>query len=148
MPTLTELSKFRGAQLNSATLSEDRLAREAGYNVATITDIDLTSVATTTLYTVPSDKTLMLLGVILQVTAETTATVPPDASVGINPSTDNVFAAETLVGLNAVGKTYYFWSNLTTSTIAGPGDVIDLRVSVGATAGALDATARVVGILV
>jgi hypothetical protein len=143
----SEVYLLRGPQISEGTLAEDRLVRTTAYVLDTTASIDLTSTGTTTIYTAPSTKTALIFGVILQVTTADTVTVVPDASIGLNPSTDNVFAVETLTSLDAVDELYHFWANIHKAVAISNGGVLDLDVDTAATATTLTATARVIGIV-
>jgi hypothetical protein len=144
---VSEILLLRGPQIAEGTLAEDRLVKTTAYALETTTDIDLTSTGVTTVYTAPSDKTALIFGVILQVTAADTVTGAPGVSVGLNPSTDNVFAVETLTALDAVGELYHYWANIHKAVAISNGGVLDLDVDAAATATTLTATARVIGIV-
>ena len=145
---ISDAPLLRGPQVKSRDLNEDRLLRTTSYVLDTVTAIDLTATGTTTLLTAPNDQSALILGVILQATQADTVTVAPQVSVGLNPSTDNVFATEPLVGFDTVDALYYMWSNTNKAVVIPASGVLDLDVSVAATATSLEATARVIGILV
>jgi len=139
---------YRSAQIAFQTINEDRLSRTTFHAINSVTDIDLTSATTTTIFTAPSDKTALILGVILEVTAADTITVPPQVSIGLNPSTTDVFAIETLITLDAVNDSYVYWANIHKAVSVANSGVLDLDVGVAATATTLVVTARVIGLLV
>jgi len=143
-----EVFLLRGPQIKEADLTEDRLSNITSYTISTITSIDLTATGTTTVYTAPADQTALIIGIIFQATATDTVTVVPQVSAGLNPSTDNVFAIESLVGFDAVDDLFVFWAKLNKAVVVADGGVLDLDVSVAATATNLIATARVIGIVV
>ena len=142
----SEVFLLRGPQIAEGALTEDRLVKRTAYALETTASIDLTTTGTTTIYTAPADKTALIFGVILQVTTANTVTIVPNASVGLNPSADNVFAKETLTTLDAVDELYHFWANVHKAVAVSNGGILDLEVE-GATATALVATARVIGIV-
>jgi uncharacterized membrane protein (DUF441 family) len=138
---------YRSGQIQQTELAEDRLANVTSRVISTIPSIDLTATGITTLYTAPASKTALIFGVILQATAADTITVAPQVSAGLNPSTDNIFAVESLVGLTTVGGTFVYWANLNKAVTVSNGGVLDLNVSVASTATALMVTARVIAII-
>jgi hypothetical protein len=138
---------FRSGQIRDQELDEDRLSKTTSHAINSVASVDLTSATTTTIFTAPSDKTALIIGVILEVTAANTVTVPPQVSVGLNPSTTNVFAVETLINLDAVNNSYVYWANLNKAVTVANGGILDLDVAVASTATSLVATARVVGII-
>jgi len=148
MPAITGLPLFRGPQIKEMDLAEDRLAKITSQSLNFVTGIDLTATGTTTLFTAPSDQAALIFGVLLQVTAANTVTVAPDVSLGLNPSTANVFDTESLIGFNAVDDLYIYWANKHTAVTVANGGLLDLDVSVAATATTLTTTARVLGLLI
>jgi len=145
---ISDAPLLRGPQIKINDLNEDRLVKVTSYVLDTVINIDLTSTGITTLFTAPSDKKALVLGVILQATSADTVTVAPQVSVGLNPSTNNVFATEPLVSFDTAGSVYHFWNYINKATVVPASGVLDLNVSVAATATSLIASARVVGILV
>ena len=139
---------IRGNQIAPQTLTEDRMANITSYQLASQSGISLTAAVTTPIYTVPTGVTALITGIILEVTAADTITSNPEVSIGVNPSTTNIFATEPLIALDTVGKVYYYWANLNNAVVAVAGSQIDLDVSIAATATALEVTARILGILV
>jgi hypothetical protein len=135
----------RGPQIEPYDLELDRLTNITSAALATVAGIDLTSIATTALFTA-TQKTYVL-GVILRVSTADTVTGVAEASVGVNPSADDVFANEQLVNLDQVGDLYSFWGNAGTGTILNTSDQLDLSVNTGATATSLVAVAYVIGVL-
>lgn len=135
---------IRGPQIEPYDLTLDRLANITSASLAIIPDIDLTSVATTALFTA-TQKTY-ILGVLLRITTATTVTDVAEASIGVNPSTNNVFATESLVNLNTANALYTFWNNTNTGTILNTSDQLDLSINTGAIATALAAVAYVIGV--
>lgn len=134
----------RGPQIEPFGLQLDRLANITSASLATVASIDLTAVATTALFTA-TQKTYVL-GVLLRVTTADTVTAVAEASIGVNPSTNNLFANEQLVSLDAVDDLYIFWNNANAGTILNTAQQLDLSVNTGATATTLVATAYVIGV--
>jgi hypothetical protein len=134
---------IRGPQVEPYDLELDRLANITSASLSIIAGVDLTAIATTALYTAPQKS--YILGVLIRVTAANSVTVPADASIGVNPSTDNLFAEEQLISLDVVDDLYGFWANVGTGTILNASDQLDLVVTTGATASSLIATVYVIG---
>ena len=136
---------IRGPQTEAGNLALDRLINITSNTLSTTTGIDLTATGTTALFTA-TQKTY-ILGVLLQITSADTVTVVAEASIGVNPSIDNIFANESLVVFDAVGDMYTFWNNLNTSIILSSSNVLEISVNTAATAVELVATAYVIGVL-
>jgi len=135
---------IRGPQIEPFDLQLDRLANITSAVLSITASIDLTTIATTALFTA-TQKTYVL-GVLLRVTTADTVTAVAEASVGVNPSTNNVFANEPLINIDAVDDLYTFWNNTNTGTILNTSQQLDLSVNTGATATTLVATAYVIGV--
>jgi hypothetical protein len=135
---------IRGPQIEPYDLELDRLANITSASLAIIADIDLTSIATTPLFTA-TQKTYVL-GVLLRVTTADTVTVVAEASIGVNPSTNDMFANEQLVNFDAVDDLYTFWNNVNTGIIMNTAEQLDLSVNTGATATSLTTVAYVIGV--
>lgn len=137
---------IRGPQIEEADLELDRLTNATGATLATVGGINLTLTATIPLFTA-TQKT-HVFGVLLRATTANTVTVFPTVSIGVNPSTNNVFADTTLSEFSQVDDLYTFWQNLNTGTILYGSDQLDLTINTAATANSLVATAYVIGIQV
>ena len=135
---------IRGPQIEPYDLQLDRLVNVTSASLAIIPDVDLTSIATTSLYIAPQKS--LILGVLLRTVVADTVTAPAEASVGVNPSTNNLFANEELISLDAVDDLYGFWGNAGTGTILNASDQLDLSVNTGATATTLTVVAYVIGV--
>jgi hypothetical protein len=135
---------IRGPQIEPYDLELDRLVNITSASLAIVDDIDLTSIATTPLFTA-TQKTYVL-GVILRITTADTVTVVAEASIGVNPSTNDMFANEQLVNFDAVDDLYAFWNNSNTGIILNTAEQLDLSVNTGATATSLIAVAYVIGV--
>ena len=127
------------------------LATQAPVNsprLATITNVDLKTVAQTTLYTVPSTSTgCVITDVLLMISDSDAATVGCTAGVGITPSWNEWLAATALTTLTPLYTTQSL-NGVAVGRIPkafGPNDVIKFNVTVGATATALRATIVVLG---
>jgi len=139
------LPGVRGPQVKQQDITLDRLAQPTSSTIATNVNILLTATGDTQLFTA-TQKTY-ILGVILRVNISNTVTVPPQVSIGVSPSTDNVFANEALINFDADNDLYTFWNNLNTATVLNASDVLQLTVNTAATATTLLAVAYVVGVV-
>jgi hypothetical protein len=137
---------IRNNQVQPLGVNTDRLEDSTGAQVG-ISNVSLISTGLTTIYTVPAGKKLLLLGIVLHAMSANTVTAAPQISVGVNPSTTNIFAAETLFSFDAIGDMYTLWPNANKFIVANSNDVIDLNVNTAATAAVLTATIRIIGIL-
>lgn len=141
------MAGIRGPQVEPKTIETNRIIPDLAASLATVGDIDLTSTGQTTLYTVPAGTSkVLVLGVVIAATYANTVTVVPEVSIGVSPSTDDIFAVELLTGFDVTPETYTFWGNLNTGHIATTGESIILNVSTAATATGLVAAARLIGI--
>lgn len=139
------MTLIRGPQVESGNLTLDRLINITSNTLSTTTGIDLTSTGTTAIFTA-TQKTY-ILGVLLQITSADTVTAVAEASIGVNPSINNIFANEPLVVFDAVGDMYTFWNNLNTGIILSSSNVLEISVNTAATAVGLIVTAYVIGVL-
>jgi len=137
---------IRTEQIQLLNLDPDNLSNATGALINTA-NVDLRALGVVTIYTVPAGKKAIILGIILHAMSADTVTVAPQISVGVNPSSSNIFATEKLFNFNSVGDMYTLWNNTTQYTIANAGETLDLNVSTIATATALTATIRIIGIL-
>lgn len=133
---------------NAGTTSIDTSCTLAVGVLGKVTNVDLKTIAQTTLYTVPAASAgCVVTDVILMITSADAATIGPTLSVGVSPSYNEWLsstALTTYTGLYTVKML-----NLITDDRAplafGPTDVIKLNITVGATATALRATIVTLG---
>ncbi len=116
--------------------------------LAEVTGIDMTAVAATNLYTVPTGKTVQVFGVTLQVTAFTAPNGDSAAGVGINGTEDDIVASQNLTNFGSGGLDDGFSLSPAGGLfrIADAGEIIKLGVDTGDSGTALTATARLYGI--
>lgn len=118
--------------------------------LATITSINLKNTGQTTLYTVPTGKTLFLTEIVMSATAASTITIPPIIRVGKASSYNEWLPLTTLTGLDTTNK----FTQLTVSSTLlmhqtfAAAEVVKLDVQTGSTATTLTATAYLFGFLV
>ena len=144
---VSEFPLLRGPQSLFEGIGEDRLAKITVHALGTVAGIDLTASGVTTVFTAPADKTVLIFGVLLEATAADIVTIVPSISLGLNPSTTDVFAIEPLVTFDTVGELFSIWPSINKAVTIADGGVLDLDVAVAATATTLTATARVIGII-
>lgn len=139
---------LRGSQFGTNTIALDRFSSPLMAILSVTTDLDLTTTGTTTVYTVPAGKSAIVLGCLLRIKAADTVTTDAEVSIGINPSTTDLFAAETLVAVQAVNDFWSFWKDESGGALAGSGSLIDLNVITAATATTLDSDIYLIGLLI
>jgi hypothetical protein len=132
---------IRGPQFKSGTIDSDRFVSPLGLVLTRIT-VDLAATGTSAIYTVPAGKTALVQGIVFR--ALGAAGSDPTVSVGINPSTDNIFDSQQLVNFPTVGNLFTLWNDKGVSTISNAADQIDLNVVV---ASSLTAEVFVLGFL-
>lgn len=118
--------------------------------LATVTGIDLKTVAATNLYTVPAGKTLVITEVVIRVTAADTFAVAATLAVGKTASFNEWIVATAMTGLAAVGQ-FRLLSNSAAGLIYqsfAAGEVVALNVTVGATATTLTGAVDLFGYLI
>lgn len=104
----------------------ERLSSTAG--------IDGTATGTTALFTVPTGTTYAITRAAVRVSSVATLTSVPDVGIGIAAGEDDIFASESLIGLDSTSKAWWFTAeNLT--AIATAGQTISLGVDTAAVAG-------------
>lgn len=138
---------LRGPQFRLNTIALDRFASPLGAVIDTFEDLDLTATGTTTIYTVPAGNSVIITGCLIRIKTADTVTTDADVSVGINPSTTDIFDTETLVGVQSVSDFWNFWQQSSAGLIANSGALIDLDVAVAATATTLTADVYIIGLL-
>lgn len=76
--------------------------------LARVTSIDAKVAAATTLYTVPTGKTAIITGAVVQSGAVSAITAGPTLGIGIAAGEDDIYAPVALTGLTSNAKTYVF----------------------------------------
>ncbi len=114
------------------------------------TGIDLKTIATHTIYSVPTGKKLILQDVIVLISADDTASVAATVRVGITAAFTEFVGNTTLTGLLSAGQYLSLAESAGTSTrkVMSNGDAVSLDITTGATATTLTATVYVIGYLV
>ena len=133
--------------VTTAKLADDAVADKA---LATVGGVDLKTVGQTTLYTVPSGKTLVIVEVIARLTAASGVTVAPVIRIGKAAAYNEWLGLTTLTGLDVAEefiKLAESASALVYKTFAA-GEVVKVDVQTGATATTMTATFYVFGYLV
>lgn len=103
--------------------------------------VNLKTVGTTNLYTVPTGKNAIITDVIIRCTDAASFTVAPAVGVGVAAGEDDIMSSMTLVGFTALNKVFRYSCEGTYVSVAA-GSVIKLGVDTGATA--TTATAEVI----
>jgi len=135
---------LRGPQFRPANLARNIFTQSLFSVLSTTTGINLLSAATTSLFTTTAGLTL-IHGIVLRVTTGTGVSGDATVSIGINPSTTNLFSEQELINVRALNDVYSFWSDKSTTLVADLSDVIDLTVTNAGTGTTLVAEAFVVG---
>lgn len=110
------------------------------------TGIDLKSVATTNLYTVPTGRRAVVTEVVFRTTVATSFTVTCTAGVGVAANEEDIMASTVLTGLNVLNQLYRFSCEGAYVSVAAAG-VIKLGVDVGATATTATGEVTLIGFL-
>lgn len=117
-------------------------------NLATISNINAKSIATTTLYTPPSGKTAIITGAIVRCTAASAITNGPTVSVGMTSSAySDIFAATALNALTGTTSVYGFSLTGMSVSIAG-GTAIKANLSAAATGTSQTISIDLIGYLI
>jgi len=95
----------------------------------------------------PSASFAFINGVVLRATVGG-ATVDATISLGVNPSTTDIFDTQETVNFRALNDTFALWSDKSTTIAAVTDDVIDLNVAIAATGGSLTVDAYLIGFLI
>jgi len=103
-------SVFRGPQFRANDLTRNVFTQPLFSVLATKTGINLLSAATTTLFTTTAGVSL-IQGIILIITTGTSITGDATVSIGINPSTTNLFVAQELITVRNLNDVYSFLCN-------------------------------------
>ena len=139
---------LRGAQFSTNTVALDRFATPLAAVLAVFEDLDLTAAAASTVYTVPTGKIALIFGCLVRIKSSDTVTGDASASLGINPSTTDLFAEESMVAVQDVSDVWSFWKDTSGGLVANSGDDVDLDVTVAATATTLTCDVFVIGLLI
>lgn len=99
--------------------------------VVTVTGINAQTVATTTLYTVPSGKTFIPTEAIVRCTAATAITNGPTANV-YTSSAGDIYASTNIAALTAVNK-IFGWQTIGMSLSVPAGGTVNFQITAGAT---------------
>lgn len=99
--------------------------------LATVTGIDLTTIATTTLYTVPGGKKAIITGAIVRPTAASDVNFYAEAGIGVAAGEDDMFSQTVLTGLGSVGEVFQYKA-IGVNVVGNAADVIKFGVDVGA----------------
>ncbi len=77
-------------------------------NLSATTGIDAKTTGTTSLYTVPAGKTLIVTGATVRCTAASAITIGPTLGIGVAAGEDDIFASTTLTTLTTTAKVFGF----------------------------------------
>ena len=110
------------------------------------TGIDLKTVATTNLYTVPTGRRGVVTGIIIHVTAADTFTVAPTLGVGVAAGEVDIMPSTALVGLTVLDGLYRYSPEGYYVSVAAAG-VIKLGIDTGATATTATGEVTLIGFL-
>lgn len=138
--TATSIIGALNESRQSESISEKRLA--------TVGPVDLTTVASTTVYTVPTGKTCLVSGVFLRVAAATAASGDAKAQIEVTASSGDIAPDTTLVGMTAVPDGFRFGPKAGGKFgVATASDAIKINVTSGDTGTALTAYVDLIGSL-
>jgi hypothetical protein len=135
---------IRNKQITERDIDADRLVDTPVQILAARYGVDMTTSNIFSIYTAPSGKIIILLGILVETTAANTVTAAPSLSVGITSGETDIFDTEALVDLNAVGETWSNWLVFSHSRAATPGEDIKVNLT-GATAATLTADIHLIG---
>lgn len=138
---------IRGPQFKYRDIEVDRFTNNILSVVTSVNAFDLITAATTGLYTVPASNTFLLSGVIIRVTSSSNVTADAEVEIGVNPATDDLFAAETITQTRDFNDLWSFWADKSTNVIISGGETIDLTVVTGAIADSILADIYLIGLL-
>ena len=111
------------------------------------TGVDFKTVAVTTLFTVPADKSFVIIGTIIEATNFDTATVGGDYNIGTNAASyDNIVAADASLAMTTGTSIVYSTGGNSPIVIPG-GSVVKINVTTGVTATAAIGNYYMYGIL-
>lgn len=98
------------------------------------TSVDATAIGPTALFTVPAGKTIAFTRASVRLTAVAALTSVPTLGIGIGAGEDDVFIPETLIGLDATNKAWWFSAESLTA-VGTSGQTISVGVDAAAVAG-------------
>lgn len=115
--------------------------------ILSVTSVDLATVGTTNLYTVPTGRSLIVTDVFLKATTATSANGDASGGVGVAAGEDDIVASQTLTGLNATTETFrMIHGGIFYTAVAA--DVVKFGVDIADTGTALVADVYLVGYLI
>ena len=117
---------------SSTTYQLDQQTTSVPSLIASITGISGTAAASTTVYTVPTGKTLIITQAIVRATAATSITNGPTAGFGTSTSTYNIYASTAINALTTAGLDFGFVTVGMSTTVAAAG-VVYFNIGTGAT---------------
>jgi len=138
---------IRSPQIQEKTLDADRLTDHPVEVLASFFGVDLTIARTVPLYTVPTGKVLIPLGLLFEATDATSVTAFPTVSVGISPSTVNIFPVETMEEFDITGDTWTNWLMFSHARAGVGGNIVTIDIT-AATATTLVSKIHFIGFLV
>jgi hypothetical protein len=100
--------------------------------LSTTTGINGNSTGTTSLYTVPAGKTVLLTEVLLRVTTGSGITTDAQVGIGVAAGEDDIVSPETLVSFRTTSDAYKLGVIAAKFRIAVAGDVIKLGIDTAA----------------
>lgn len=115
--------------------------------LATVTGIDGKTVGTTTLYTVPSGKTVVVTRVVVRCTAATAITVGPTFGVGIAAGEDDIVTSAAHTAFQ-VANTFVFCAIKDPAALGLTTNVIKLGIDTAATGTSMTLAVDIAGYLV
>jgi hypothetical protein len=140
---------IRNKQIIPDTVALDKLSNIPIVSLASFNSVDLTLARLPIpLYTVPSGKTAVILGIGLEATQATNVTVVPQISVGIAAGETDIFDVEALVDFDETQDMWLNWLVLSKGRAATSGQVVKLNLQTPATATTLTAGIHLMGFLV
>jgi hypothetical protein len=115
--------------------------------LASETGIDLKSIAATNMFTVPTGKVLVVTQVNVRITASDTPSVVAQVSFGKSANYNEFAGTTTMTTVDQVGEYMPLIKTNSNTTYFVAGDVMGLKVQVGATATTLTGACEMLGYL-
>lgn len=140
---------LRNIQIVPGTIPLEKLTNVPIISLASFNTVDLTLARVPiALYTVPTGKIAIILGIGLEATQAVSVTVVPQISVGIATGETDIFDTEALVDFDETQDAWLNWLILSKGRAATAGQIVKLNLQTPATATTLTAGITLIGFLV
>lgn len=141
------MAGLRSNQITQNTLFNELLVNTPVQVLSSRNSVDMTITQISSLFLVPTGKTVIILGVLIEAATANSVTVVPTISLGIAGGENDIFPAESLVDFDTVGDTWSNWLVFSNARAGTAGQEIKMNIT-GGTATFLVANIHLMGFLI